>query len=160
MLSNRLRATFAALLFLAAAGAQAQYVWIEPNGTRQYSDRPPPPGTPANRILKAPGRALLPPAPVEQSAPAAKPAPTLAEREAAYRERTQQRAEQERKDEEESKKQRAMAERCATARENQAQLASGTRIAQYGQDGERRYLSDEERSARMARANQALQDCR
>ena len=160
MLSNRLRGTFAALLFLAAAGAQAQYVWIEPNGTRQYSDRPPPPGTPANRILKAPGRALLPPAPVEQSAPAAKPAPTLAEREAAYRERTQQRAEQERKDEEESKKQRAMAERCATARENQAQLASGTRIAQYGQDGERRYLSDEERSARMARANQALQDCR
>lgn len=160
MLSHRHHAPIAALLFLAAAGVQAQYVWIEPNGTRQYSDRPPPPGTPANRILKAPGRVLLPPAPVEEAAPAAKPAPTLAEREAAYRERSKLRTEQERKDEEETKRQRALAERCATARENQAQLASGTRIAQYGQDGERRYLSDEERSARMARANQALQDCR
>lgn len=161
---HRLRVAAATLFLLATAGAQAQYVWIEPNGTRQYSDRPPPPGTPASRILKSPGRALLPPAPAEEAgsnaSPAAKPAPTLAERDAAYRERVKARGEQERKDEEGARKARALAERCETARQNQAALASGTRIAQYGADGERRYLSDEERAERMARANRALQDCR
>lgn len=161
---HRLRVAAATLLSLATAGAQAQYVWIEPNGTRQYSDRPPPPGTPASRILKSPGRALLPPAPAEEAgsgaSPAAKPAPTLAERDAAYRERVKARDEQERRDEEAARKGRALAERCETARQNQAALASGTRIAQYGADGERRYLSDEERAERMARANRALQDCR
>ena len=157
---HRLRVAAATLFLLATAVAQAQYVWIEPNGTRQYSDRPPPPGTPASRILKAPGRALLPPAPAEGNAPTARPAPTLAERDAAYRERVKARDEQERKDEEAARKERALAERCETARQNQAALASGTRIAQYGADGERRYLSDEERAERMARANRALQDCR
>jgi len=161
---HRLHLTAAALFLLAAAGAQAQYVWIEPNGTRQYSDRPPPPGTPASRILKAPGRAALAPAPAEEAEPGAKatakPAPTLTERDAAYRERIKARGEQERKDEEAARKERALAERCETARQNAAALASGTRIAQYGADGERRYLTDEEKAERMARANRALQDCR
>ena len=52
------------------------------------------------------------------------------------------------------------AERCASARELQAQLASGTRIAQYDGAGERRYMSDGERAERTARVNRALQDCR
>ena len=160
----RVAAATLLLSLLAAAGAQAQYVWIEPNGTRQYSDRPPPPGTPASRILKAPGRTVLPSAPAEETgfnaSPAARPAPTLAERDAAYRERAKARGEQERKEEEAARKERALAERCETARQNQAALASGTRIAQYGADGERRYLSDQERAERMARADRALQDCR
>jgi hypothetical protein len=164
MPSHRLHVAAAALFLLAAAGAQAQYVWIEPNGTRQYSDRPPPPGTPASRILKSPGRTLLLPAPAEDAAPdakpATKPAPTLAERDAAYRERVKTRGEQERKDEDAARNGRALAERCETARQNMAALASGTRIAQYGADGERRYLSDEEKAERMARANRALRDCR
>jgi hypothetical protein len=170
------RALGATLLFLAATAAQAQYVWIGPGGTRQYSDRPPPPGTPASKIVKAPGRTapeLAPPpalpaaTPVEPVAtdPAAKPLPpkgppTLAEQEAAYRARTKARDEANLKAQEEAQRARQLAERCNAARETQAQLASGTRIARYGQDGQKSYMTDAERAARAAQVNQALQDCR
>ena len=168
------RALGATLLFLAATAAQAQYVWIGPGGTRQYSDRPPPPGTPASKIVKAPGRAApelapTPPAamPAEGAAadPAAKPLPpkgppTLAEQEAAYRARTKARDEANLKAQEEAQRARQLAERCNAARETQAQLASGTRIARYGQDGQKSYMTDAERAARAAQVNQALQDCR
>ena len=170
------RALGATLLFLAATAAQAQYVWIGPGGTRQYSDRPPPPGTPASKIVKATGRAApeLAPAPAPPAAtpvepvttdPAAKPLPpkgppTLAEQEAAYRARTKARDEANLKAQEEAQRARQLAERCNAARETQAQLASGTRIARYGQDGQKSYMTDAERAARAAQVNQALQDCR
>ena len=168
------RALGATLLFLSATAAQAQYVWIGAGGTRQYSDRPPPPGTPASKIVKAPGRANpelapTPPAatPVEpvNTDPAAKPLPpkgppTLAEQEAAYRARTKARDEANLKAQEEAQRARQLAERCNAARETQAQLASGTRIARYGQDGQKSYMSDADRAARAAQVNQALQDGR
>ena len=168
------RALGATLLFLVATAAHAQYVWIGPGGTRQYSDRPPPPGTPASKIVKGPGRASPEPAPALPSTtpvepvatdPAAKPVPpkgppTLAEQEAAYRARTKARDEANLKAQEEAQRARQLAERCNAARETQAQLASGTRIARYGADGQKSYMSDADRTARAAQVNQALQDCR
>ena len=131
---------------------------------------------PASKLVKAPGRPnpdaapspALPaagPQPAEAADPAAKPAapkgpPTLAVQEAAYRERNKARDEQNRKDQEEAQRVRQLAERCASARETQAQLASGTRIARYGQDGQKTYMTDAERATRAAQVNQALQACR
>ena len=161
------RHALGALLFLAATAAHAQYAWIGPNGTRQYSDRPPPPGTPASKILKSPGRpALEPAAPAATSA--ATPAgskdaagpPTLAEQDAAFRERSKARAEQEQKSREDAERRRRLAEHCAAARETQANLASGIRVARVGPDGEKTYLSDEEKAARSEQVRRALQECR
>ncbi|OON62688.1 hypothetical protein B0920_04395 [Massilia sp. KIM] len=160
------RIVIAALLSLLAASAHAQYVWIDANGTRQYSDRPPPPGTPQSRILKTPGRqALAPqrqqPAPEPaQAAPAPKASPTLAEQESAYKERVKQRAEQEQKEAAEAARKRDVAARCEAARETQAQMASGIRIARVGQDGQRSYMTDEEKAARAAQASKVLSECR
>lgn len=168
------RALGAALLLLAAGAAHAQYVWIGPNGTRQYSDRPPPPGTPAGKILKAPGMGMASqaPAPGEPGAapdgaqpegakpPAKKAAPTLAEREAEYRERVKQQQEAELKRQQEEQQRRQIAERCAAARESQAQLQSGVRMARINADGQKSYMTDEEKAARAAQVNRALQDCR
>lgn len=160
-----------ALLLFAATAAHAQYVWIGPNGTRQYSDRPPPPGTPAGKILKAPGRpAMEPPASPQSGAEsasetpaenkdAARP-PTLAEQEAAFRERSKVRAEQEQKSREEAERRRRLAEHCAAARETQASLDSGIRVARIGPDGEKTYMSDEEKAARSEQVRRALQECR
>ena len=161
------RSALAALLLLGASAAHAQYVWIGPNGTRQYSDRPPPPGTPASKIVEAPGRpALASPEPAPApDAPAGSPAqasnpPTLAEREAAFRERSKAREEDERKSQEEATRQRRLAEHCASARETQAQLDSGIRIARIGADGQKTYMSDDEKAARGAQVRRALQECR
>ncbi|WP_313166744.1 DUF4124 domain-containing protein [Massilia oculi] len=157
------RHALGALLLLAATAAHAQYVWIGPNGTRQYSDRPPPPSTPASKILKSPGRPALEPStspatPAEHK-DAATP-PTLAEQEAAFRERSKARAEQEQKSQEEAERRRRLAEHCAAARETQANLASGIRVARIGPDGEKTYMSDEEKAARSEQVRRALQECR
>ena len=41
-----------ALLIVANLG-HAQFVWVDAKGVKQFSDRPPPPGTPQKNILKA-----------------------------------------------------------------------------------------------------------
>ena len=158
------RHALGALLLCAATAAHAQYVWIGPNGTRQYTDRPPPPGTPASKILKAPGRPALEPStsaaePPAEAKDAARP-PTLAEQEAAFRERSKARAEQDQKSREAAERRRRLAEHCAAARETQASLASGIRVARVGPDGEKSYLSDEEKAARTEQIKRALQECR
>lgn len=154
-------------LLLSAGLAQAQYSWIDARGTRHFSDRPPPPDTPAHRILKTPGRAVAAP----RAAPAAQPAapaqaaapkspPTLAEREAGYRERMKQREEEEKKDAELARRQRELAERCQGALQVRAQVESGIRITNVDARGERSVATDEERAAQLARANRILAECR
>ena len=143
--------------------AQAQFVWIAPNGTRQYSDQPPPPGTPAAKILKAPGRS----APVQETpeaapaAPAAKPkAPTLAEREADYRKRSKEREEAEHTSQEAAQQAAKKAEYCEGLRKNQRLYESGVKIADVGPDGQKRFLSDAERAALSERTARQMGDCR
>ena len=157
----------ALLLFCCASIAQAQFVWIAPNGTRQYSDQPPPPGTPASKILKAPGRSApaqeTPEAAVATPAatPAAKPkAPTLAEREADYVKRGKEREEAERKARDTARQAAKKAEYCEGLRKNERLYASAGKIADVGPDGQKRFLSDAERAALGERTAQQMNDCR
>jgi hypothetical protein len=155
----------AALMLLAQFAPQlahAQYSWIDDKGTRVFSDRPPPPGTPASRILKAPHRLAAgaddTPAAAASPAPANAPLPSsLADREADYRKRQAQRQEEETKAQQDAARKKAM---CADARQQEVQLASGMRIAQMDVNGERSYMSDEERARRLTGARQALSGCR
>jgi len=160
-----LRLLIASVLLLGSGLAQAQYSWIGENGVRHFSDRPPPPSTPAHKILKTPGRmAAIPPAPAPEApatAPAAlKAAPTLAEREADYQERMKKRAEQDKKDAQQAERQRDIAQRCALARSAKAQVESGVRIRDVDATGQSRIATDEERAAQLAQANKILAECR
>jgi len=142
--------------------AHAQYSWIDDKGTRVFSDRPPPPGTPANRILKAPHRldasADSAPAPAASPAPLDAPKqPSLADREADYHKRLAERQEEEKKAQADAVRKGAM---CAEARRREVLLTSGVRIAQMDVNGERSYVSDEERARRLAGAREALAGCR
>jgi len=151
-------------LFLSAGLAFAQYSWIDARGTRHFSDRPPPPDTPAHKILKTPGRmAPATPAPAADTpaAPVApKAAPTLAEREADYKERKKKREEQEKKDAQQAERERDIAQRCAMARSARAQVESGVRIRDFDAVGQSRIMTDEERAAQFAQANKILAECR
>jgi outer membrane biosynthesis protein TonB len=163
--SSPLRLFAGAALLLAAGLAQAQYVWIDANGLRQYSDRPPPPSTPPEKIIKSPQPVALaieaPPAPApDPKAQPKKGAPTLAEREADFRKRKQEGAEQDKKAAEEAQRKQAQLENCASARQYKAQLESGIRIADTGADGERGYISDADRATRLAKANRIVAECR
>ncbi|MCD2518976.1 DUF4124 domain-containing protein [Massilia sp. G4R7] len=157
-----LRLFAASALLLGSSLAQAQYSWIGENGVRQFSDRPPPPSTPPSKILKAPGRAYAAPAAEPPAAAPAetKPAPGWAAREADYRKRMKEREEQDKKNAQQADRQRDVEQRCEWARTARAQVESGIRIGNVDPQGERRFASDEERAAQLARANKILSECR
>lgn len=168
--SLRLLAACALLLGSSVAHGQyspSQYSWIDAKGVRHFSDRPPPPSTPPHKILKAPGRAAAPvqPAAAEPAPDADAPAPAkrltpLAQREEEYRARAKLREEQDKKDASEAQRRRDLAEHCRDARQMRAQVESGVRIAKFDAQGERSFMTDEERSAQLARVNKALAQCR
>jgi hypothetical protein len=165
--SSPLRLLAACALLLGSSLAHAQYSWIDANGVRHFSDRPPPPSTPPHRILKAPGRAAAPvqPAPAEPAPVAEAPAPakgprTLAQREEEFLARSKLRQEQEKKDAAAEQRRRDLAEHCQDARQMRAQVESGVRIAKFDAKGERSFMTDEERAAQLARVNRALAQCR
>ncbi|MEV4778120.1 DUF4124 domain-containing protein [Burkholderia sp. LMU1-1-1.1] len=171
------RTKSAVLLSLLLAGiaptAPAQYMWLDNNGVKQLSDRPPPPSVPAKRILKAPGRPAfnpntfpteaadtpaMPAYPVETSQPAnagLKAAPTLAERNQAFNKRRADAAAAERKTADDAQQKADAAANCEAARQNQRALDQGMRLANIDKNGERTIMSDQER-AELGKKNQKV----
>ena len=142
-----------AILAAGCSGALAQHVWLNDKGVKQYSDMPPPAGTPANRILQSPGmRAAAPVA--EQPA-----GPSIAERNAAFEKRRIEQAEQEAKAGEQARFAADKARNCEQARSYERTLASGQRIAALDKNGERTYLSDQQRAQETATVQRALAQC-
>jgi hypothetical protein len=173
-----LRALAATLLLAAASLAHAQYVWTDDKGLKVYSDQPPPVSVPVKRILKAPGHtadasAAMPAATAAAAgdggdgpaspapAPADRPKgqPSVAEQEAAYRKRKAAEAAAAQKAAEDAQRKNLVATNCANARQEQQTMASGERVSTVDASGERSYMSDEERAARLNKARQALASC-
>ena len=148
--------------------AQAQYVWIDAKGIKQFSDRSPPASVPDKNILKAPGRPTVAIAPgdLEQKAAVAvaetavKAPPTLAERNVEFNKRASEKAAAGKKAAAEAQAKAAMAEQCAAARNYKSQLDSGARIGTVTQSGERAFMSDAERALADAKTNKTLAACR
>ena len=169
------------LLALAAPAlpSHAQYMWLDEKGMKQLSDQPPPPSVPQNRILKqprgqgaaAPGyapapasAAQSPAAPAEGDAPDAaeskvKRPPTLAERNAEFAKRKAEAQAAEQKAAQEAARKSEQAANCDSARSNQAAIDSGTRMTEFDQNGQRVFLSDEQRAERSRRNQKILAQC-
>ncbi len=160
----RLLAATALMAF--ASLAQAQYMWIDEKGLKQFSDRAPPPSIPLKNILKAPGG--VPGAatiPADQPAatgegPKPKAAPTLAERNDEYKKRVKEKDEREQKEGEEQASKAAQAENCDRARSARQSLESGARIGIQEKNGERGYMSDERRVAEAKKVDKVLAGCK
>lgn len=155
-----------AALTLFAGLAQAQYVWIDEKGLKQFSDRPPPTSIPDKNILKAPGMAPVSLVPVGEQAQDAAPvaqapqaAPTVAERNIEYKKRVAEKAENEKKAGQAARQKAAKAEQCASARAYKAQLDSGVRIGTVDKNGERAFMGDAERAQNLAKAAKILAEC-
>lgn len=159
------RLALATALIACTSLAQAQWVWVNEKGVKQLSDQPPPPGTPSNRILKAP-RGAAPPdlrkelaAPptngedaAQTDAPEAKvppPKPTLAERNVDFNKRQKEAAEKSAKEAEEAQRASEKAKYCAAAKDNLAMLESGMRVSEMGPNGERNFMSDDTRAKQI-----------
>ncbi|WP_457426250.1 DUF4124 domain-containing protein [Roseateles sp. P5_E7] len=154
---------FIALLGLVfALSAQAQWKWKDAKGNVQYSDRPPPAGTPDKDILLRPATAAarsitVSPAGVPASAPASAPkpaasAPTKAEQDAASRQKQDQDRENAKQKEEERRIAEQKRENCSRAQAQLRDLQSGIRITRTNEAGERVFMDDVQRQAEAERA--------
>ena len=154
--THLLRLLACAILASGCGGAWAQHVWLNDKGVKQYSDMPPPPGTPAGRVLQSPGPRAGSPAPAAEQAAG----PSVAERNAAFEKRRIEQAERETRESEQARLAAERARNCEQAGAYQRTLASGARIAKLDKNGERAYLSDQERAQEMALAQRVLGQCK
>lgn len=158
----------AALSFATVAGAQ--YVWFAENGTKQYSDIPPPASVPKNRIVKEPGKASRSPSQTVPALPeiatsgiglAKDKAPmTVAEKNAAFQKRKMEQAEKEKKTADEAKLASDKAKNCDQAHAYHRTLQSGTRLARTDKNGERYFLNDAQRAQETQEAKRMLDECK
>ncbi len=151
-----------------ASSGYAQYIWLDKNNVKHYSDKAPPSDIPNSRILKSPrgqpARSIndSPPNSATPAAPASSTQQqpmTTAEKNADFNKRKMERAEKEKKAEAERKNKEAKAQNCERAREYQRSLKSGQRIVRTKPDGEREYVNDEDRAREAGTVDEALKDC-
>jgi hypothetical protein len=143
------------------AQAGMQWKWRDASGAIQYSDRPPPAGTPEQSILSKPLAARTASrTPEPASAASAPPAPAAAkasdpELEARRKKAEDDKAAKQKADEEKLTKQKA--ENCQRAQAYQRSLQDGQRIMRTNSKGEREVLDDKARADEAQRAQEAIQ---
>ncbi|PIF26583.1 uncharacterized protein DUF4124 [Acidovorax sp. 56] len=168
------------LLLLAVActwalGAAAQWQWIDKDGRKVFSDRPPPSDIPAKSILKQPGGSaavrIAPDAgaaasgaddaaPVTAAKAPTKPASAGKDKELEEKKAQAEAAEAAKKKAEEEKLARAKAENCARARRAKADLEMGRPTMQVNAQGERVFMDEASRNAEIKRASEIMAtDC-
>jgi Domain of unknown function (DUF4124) len=149
-------------LLLVAGGAQAQlYHYKDANGRTVYSDTPPPPGTPAGNVMKAP-KLTEPAAPVPATASADAKDPdgkdkktgpmSTAEREADYKKRQAEAAKKAKEEGEKTAAEQNRQARCAGLQTNLAALQSGQRMKKFDANGNPYFAEDPERAADISKA--------
>jgi len=143
----------------------AQYVWIDEKGVKQFSDMPPSANVPQNRILKQPGASSRTAPAFDAGDASVKPAAqpktssSTAEQNADFKKRHAEQSEKDKKIAEKARQDSEKAAYCERVRAYQRDLASGERIAKTEPNGERAYLTDEQREREMANAQSRLAEC-
>lgn len=151
--------TLHALLLLVCLGlslpSAAQWQWLDSNGKKVFSDRPPPGDIADKNILQRPtgAAALRPAAPPAPAAKASDALPKLSGKDKELEERRQQAEEQDaaKKKAEQQAQARVRADNCARARQGKATMDSGVRLARTDANGEREILDDAARAAETRR---------
>ncbi len=160
MMKPSLRNTFILLATLLAisSSALAQYVWLDEKGNKQFSDQPPPPSVPKNKIVRSAGMSMD----TQQAAPASdgkadiKQPESLAEKELAYKKQHDAMAAKEKKDAEEASNAQKKKDNCRRLQEYKRTLDSGQRMSQTDAKGNKVYINDESRAKLQSEATQNL----
>ena len=152
-------------IWATSLAAMAQWQWVDKDGRKVYSDRPPPADVPEKNILKQPGyRSAVAPAPAAAPASAASaaasaaiPRPSGKDKELEEKKKQAEQQEAVARKAEEERIQKIRAENCARARQAKAGYDSGARIATTSKTGERIILDDEARAAEVKRLQSVIQ---
>jgi hypothetical protein len=157
---------------LIALPAEAQWKWRDKAGHVQYSDLPPPPGTPDNDILGRPSASMRRAGPTSTAPVAAPSSAALAAASSAAPRTADPELEAKRKKAEADAAAKAKAEQeriaalkadnCSRARAQLTTLQSGIRLAQTNaKTGEREFLDDKQRASETRRVQDVISsDCK
>ena len=155
----------AVLMLCIALPAQAQWKWKDTAGKVQYSDLPPPNGTPDKDILQRPAnqqRQQIVIQPYGASASAASaPAfaasgPSKAELEQQAKLKQQEREQLAKLKEEERRVAQQKRENCGRAQENLKLIESGVRLNRPNERGEMAVLDDRQRNEELQRTRAVI----
>jgi len=159
----------AAVLLLVSLPAEAQWKWKDKGGRIQYSDLPPPVGTPEQDILSRPSaqrRATIAPAvPASSASGLPTPAsgaltPRTVDPELEANRKKGEADLAAKKKAEEDRIAAAKADNCTRARTQLRTYESGVRLMQTNEKGEREYVDDKQRADETKRAKDTIAaDC-
>jgi hypothetical protein len=143
----------AVLLALALPAHAQMYKCVDARGVTHYTDKPLPgcKGGPVNIRGQPPLAAPAAPAPGAPEKPAAQA--EVAKDDADFKRRQIER------EQAEQREKSAAAERCTILRQEQSFLSQGGRIGKLNEKGERVYMDDAARDARLAAVREELRAC-
>jgi hypothetical protein len=143
-------------LIVSHSALAQQYAWIDENGHKQFSDQPPPASVPNNKIIYSKehtNTSSVQPADTESHPK------SIAEQELSYNKKHAEQVKQEKKNQEVANQVAAQKDDCKRMADFESVLNSGERIRQNTPDGERGYMSDEERATEQRNLKQKLTEC-
>lgn len=148
--------------------ALAQWQWVDPNGRKVFSDRPPPPDIPEKNILRQGSKASPPPSDARSgsSDAAVTNSPSVAkvsgeDKELLAKKRKAEEADAAKRKAEEEKAAQIRRDNCERAQRGKANLDAGMRIFKTNANGEREVLDDAARAAELQRLQSTIDsDCR
>lgn len=166
-----------ALVCTWSAGAMAQWQWLDKDGRKVFSDRPPPQDIPEGKILKQPRfvpaarpasasedgapAVAAPTAAAPTSAPASAPAASGKDKELEKKKAQTEAEEAAKKKAQEEKQAAARADNCKRAQQAKTGLDSGTPMKQTNAQGERVFLDEAGRNAESKRIQGIIDaDCK
>jgi hypothetical protein len=163
-----IRPALVALVFCAPLLVSAQWLWMDKDGKKVYSDRPPPSEIAPDRILKQPGARgksvdTTPAAPAAATAAAGEQAQPQGGKDKALEDKRKlaASAEADKRKAEEARVAAIQADNCTRAKTGKAGLDAGYRIAQTNAKGEREIMDDNQRAAEVKRLDAVIaRDCR
>lgn len=156
---------------IVSLSAAAQWQWLDKDGRKVFSDRPPPSNIPEKNILRqphqrgkavadAPAAAAALAAPIAPAAAAGTPKLAGADKELMDKKKQAADAEVAKRKAEEERIAKVKAENCARARQAKSGMDSGVRIARTNDKGEREFLDDAARAEEARRVQGIIdQDC-
>jgi hypothetical protein len=157
---NMIRPLIVLAACLYALTASAQWQWLDKDGRKVFSDRPPPADVPDKNILKRPtGRSVAPAGPAPTVAPASQA--TGIDKALQEKRKQAEDAEAAKRKAEEEQNARVRAENCSRAKQAKAGLDSGARVARINEKGEREFLDEAGLSSESQRMQTIIdENCR
>lgn len=172
-MQKKIATLFSSMIFLtlAVADAQAQYVWLNDKGVKQYSDSPPPRNIPLDRIVKSPSgksasNVRTTPSPAiddnkgkSELAKIEKPK-TLANKIEDFNKRKIAREEAEKKAETEQQNKEVKTKNCERAKNYKQSLDEGGLIMTRSKEGERIPMDEAQRNKDILETKKILEECK